>query len=212
MNVISPLLRHALWLGLAAVTLSGVTLAEGTGLLDKTSASDVASAREFYELKSRKLELDRVPAEVSRTVEEALPGIKVSEAFLVQHRPITYVPVKTEYRLKGRDSEGREVSVRTDEDGSHPTATWVIPLEKVPAKVLAEGKPYATKHGYEFSRALLVTRYERSLVRTTVHSTYFLKGTTPSKPGAEAFVWLSSAGRFRLRDLDDLLWKTVLSE
>jgi hypothetical protein len=206
------MISRGLWICLAAAAVSEVAHAEGTGLLDKTSVSDVAKAREFYEMKSRKLDLAGVPAEVTRTVNEALPGIKISEAFLVQHRPITYVPIKTEFRLKGRDSEGREVSVRTDENGSHPTATWAISLEKVPANVLAEAKPYAAKHGYEFTRALLVTRYERSLGRTTIHSTYFLKGTNPSRPGAEAFLWLHHNGRFRLRDLDDLMWKTILSE
>ncbi len=68
--------------------------------------------------------------------------------------------MKTEYKLKGKDAEGRDVSVRTDEDGSHPTATWTIPLQKVPTNVIAQGKPYASKHGYEFTRALLVTRCE----------------------------------------------------
>ncbi len=37
MNVLSPMLRGGLWLGLAAAALSGVARAEGTGLLDKTS-------------------------------------------------------------------------------------------------------------------------------------------------------------------------------
>jgi hypothetical protein len=204
---------HGLWFWVAAAALSGAARADGTGLLEKPSAeSDQASAREFYGLVRRKLDPTRLPAEVTRTVLDAVPGLKVDEAHWLQHRPITWIRIRTEFGVKGRDADGHEVTVRMDEDGSHPTVTRVASFQTVPEAVLAEARPYALKNGYRLTSALVVTRQERFLVRASTHTMYYLKGDHPDRPGVEKFVWLSGTGRFGLRDLDDLMWKTVLTE
>jgi hypothetical protein len=198
-----------LWNYLAAAALvaglAGSVFADGTGLLeDGQSQNDLASTRMFYQATRRRIEPSRLPLAVARAAGQAVPGLKVVEAYVIQHRPLTWVRMHTEFLVKGHDADGREVSVRTAEDGSQPMVTRVIALAIVPDAVLTEAWPYAVKHGYRLTRAVLVVRNERFLGRTSEHKTYYLKGSHQDRPGVETLVWLGGNGRFRLRDLDDL--------
>ena len=207
------MVRRFVWFSFAAAALSGPALADGTGLIDKPpSEEEQAGIRDFCEVKRQKLEPDRLPASVRRAALEAVPGLRFDEAYRMRHRPITYFNMHTEFSLKGRDATGHEVTVRTDENGGHPSTTRSVKLPSIPGSVIAEAKPYAAKHGYSLTSALVVTRNERVLLWNSEHITYYLKGTRLDRPGVERLVWLSSQGRFRLRDLDGLMLTTVLTD
>jgi hypothetical protein len=204
--------RRRLWLCVvAALALAGPARADGTGLLDLPwPGDDTREDRAFLSAERTPIEPDRLPPKVTRAAAAAVPGLKLREGALLRHRPITSWRVATEYSLKGRDAAGREVSVRTDEKGGQTFVTRAVPLDAVPAAELSEGKRFAARNGFTLTSALLVTRDERFLVRTSQHETYYLKGTHPGRPGVERFVWLCGRGLFRLRDLDDLMVRSLL--
>ena len=171
-----------------------------------------AKAREFYAVTTQAVEPSRLPKAVTRAALEAVAGLKVHEAYRVRHRPITYFGKHTEFNLKGRDASGREVSVRTNKDGTHPTVTRSVPLGHFPTGLLAEGLASATKDGYTPTSGLVVTWNARSARRESPHTLYYLKGIHRDRPGVEEIVWDSPGDPkqpFGLRDLDDMLWKIM---
>jgi hypothetical protein len=158
------------------------------------------------------MEPSRLPEAVTRAVLAEVPGLRVREAYRVQHRPITFVGRHTEFNVRGRDAEGREVTVRTDKDGTHPTVTRSIALGRVPTGLLEKGLSEASKYGYKPTSGLMVTRRERFLRRETLHTTFYLKGIHSDRPGEEEVVWDSASESkqgFGLRDLDDMFWKMM---
>jgi hypothetical protein len=187
--------------------------ADGSGLLDlPASESQQAGLREAHEAMRHQMKPADLPDAVTEAAQLAVPGLIVGEAYVVRHRPLTSRRVLTEYSLKGHDAGGRTVLVHTGEDGSEPMVTRVVPIRNVPDEVLAEARPYASRHLYRLTGALVVTRSERFLGRTSRHTAYYLKGNHRDRPDVERFVWYSSSGRFRLRDLDDVLWKAMQTD
>jgi hypothetical protein len=205
-----------LWFSIAAASLalglSAPARGDGTGLLDINSEEERAEMREWLSASRKKVDPSKLPPEVSRAAAESVPGLKVENAAVISHRPISSFRTTSEYCLNGRDSKGRAVCVRTGLDGSRPTVSRLVPVGEPPAAEVAEGRKYAEKHGYTLTRALVVTRTQRSALRTTTHTMYYLKGTTAREPKQEEFVWLCGKGRFWLRDLDDLIIKQMLLE
>jgi hypothetical protein len=191
---------------------SRVAFGDGTGLLDLPGPGEETEAtetREWLMAQRRRIEPGRLPAAVIAAARTAEPGLTIEEAFELRHRPMTYWRVVVEYSLKGRDAKGNPVAVRTADDGSRAILTRNAPLDAVLASDMAEARRFAAKHGYSITSAQAVSRSEKLLWRTKPHVSYYLKGTRPDRPGAERYVWLCGEGRFRVRDLDDLMIRSM---
>jgi hypothetical protein len=186
-----------------AVVLPGAAFADGIGLLDDDwTGSDVTT---------RKVDPAKLPVAVRRGADGVVPGLSVREATEVWGWTPFALREHSTFRLKGRDADGREVSVFVRGDGSRPAVARAVPLGRVPESDLAEARRYAAGHGYTLTRAQQVVRTVRVLGRKVEHSYFYLRGTRPDRPGAEALVWVCGEGLFGHRDLEDLHW-TKLTE
>jgi hypothetical protein len=191
-----------------AASLPGSAHADG-GLLDvgKTEAEE---AKERADLVGafRKVELAKVPAAVRGAADGVVPGLRVAEATEICGWTPFALRDHAMFRMKGRDADGREVTVSVRDDGSRPAVIRPVALASLPDKAdLAKARAYAAEHGYTLTRAVHVVRNIRVMGRYVRRWDYYLlRGARPDRPGVERLVWLSGDGGFGLRDLEDLWW------
>jgi hypothetical protein len=191
--------------------LSGLARGQGWGALDWIEESERSQLPAQAAFTQQRVESDRLPAAVKQAAEGAVPGFRLGEAYAVRHRSYDYWRTIKGFTLKGRDPRGLEVTIRTDDNGRAPVVNRVIPMESVPAAVLAEARAYAAKRGYTLRSAVLQVRHERSFGREVERTAYYVKGTTPKHPRAERLVWVHEPGRFRIRQLDEI-WRMTIEE
>jgi hypothetical protein len=191
-----------------AACLPGAASAGGSGVLDEKEMTEGerADTLAWCRASIRKADPAKLPAAVRRAADEVVPGFRVRGATEIRGwSPFAWRDHGT-LRLKGRDADGREVSVSVRDDGSRPAVFRTVPLGRVPEADLAEARKYAAGHGYTLTRAEHVVRTVRVLGMNVGHEYRYLWGSRPDRPGVERLVWLSGEGRFGLRDLEDLWW------